>query len=70
MILDICGDPTFMGPKKFDKYTLIRLIGRGGAGEVWHAKDEEGKDCALKILSIDITKNTKGRGTRGDRKKS
>ena len=34
----------------FGKYRLVKLAGTGGMGEVWLARDADGKDVAIKIM--------------------
>ncbi|EFI9102210.1 hypothetical protein HID44_004923, partial [Escherichia coli] len=33
-----------------DNWVLVEKKGAGGNGEVWHAKNETGQSCAIKVL--------------------
>ncbi|MBL8897188.1 MAG: hypothetical protein JNM84_06150, partial [Planctomycetes bacterium] len=41
-------------PLRWGPFVLLQRLGRGGAGEVWHARDEQERDLALKILRVDL----------------
>ncbi len=42
-----------------DKFHLVRLLGRGGIGEVWEIK-HKGKPFALKVIEVDPRFRTRG----------
>ena len=43
----------FIVGEKFDKWTVVELIGAGGHGQVFKAVDDEGHEVALKILDME-----------------
>lgn len=46
-----------MQGKSINGFTLQRLLGQGGMGEVWYAENEIGMKAAVKILSEELTLN-------------
>src|SRR5215467_7896903 len=52
--------PTFVTP--FATFTAVSILGQGGAGRVYHVRDETGKDAAIKVL--DPARATKERTRR------
>src|SRR6266545_2166542 len=50
--------PQLIPAQRIGDYTIINLIGRGGMGEVYLAKDEIlNRRIALKLLPVDYTKD-------------
>ncbi len=40
-----------------ERFSLVRLIGKGGMGSVWHARDSRlDMDCAIKFIEGDVAK--------------
>jgi len=46
-------------PSKIGPYDVLILLGQGGFGTVWQAKDASGKAVAVKVLNPDALKNEK-----------
>ncbi|MCD6499292.1 MAG: protein kinase [Deltaproteobacteria bacterium] len=55
--MDAAGTPHRAQPVSFGSFELIRLMGRGGAGQVWLGKHRgQGVDVAIKVMSARFTK--------------
>ena len=49
-------------PEQIGKYQILRLIGRGGMGVLYHARDtEKGREVALKVMSSQSVEDAESR---------
>jgi tetratricopeptide (TPR) repeat protein len=51
------GSPLTSGDR-LGGWTLLRPLGAGGAGQVWAARDDAGREVALKVFAADLTDAT------------